>query len=121
MKQTFLIFALVLTSKLSFAQFQARFDDYQPTQTTKATEEYRITAYYKNAYTNNSKWESISLKVQVITNSFGRDELKVVAYKSSYIDSWVNCSSSVSDTYGDIKDTYRYRAYVSINEVFFNL
>lgn len=90
--------------------------------TKSPTGEYRVTGYYEEGYGTNVTWKKISLKIDIVTNSYGKDEIKVIAYKDDYSSYWTTVSySNVTKTYGKIADDFSYQVYVAAKTVYFNI
>jgi len=90
--------------------------------TKSPTGEYRITGYYEEGYGTNVTWKKISLKVEIVTNSYGKDEIKIIAYKNENSSYWTAINySNVTKTYGKIADDFSYQVYVASKTVCFNI
>ena len=83
--------------------------------------ETRVTAYYEDGYGTNATWKHISIKVEIMTNNIGKEEITVIAYlsESGY---WSAVGyGSVTKTYGEIAKEFSYQAYVNGKTVYFNI
>lgn len=90
--------------------------------TKSINDEYRVTGYYEEGYGTNTTWKKISLKVEIVTNSYGKDEIKVIAYKNENSSYWTTVSySNVTKTYGKIADDFSYQVFVASKTVYFNV
>lgn len=84
--------------------------------------EYRATGYYEEGYGQNATWKKISLKIDIVTNSYGKDEINVIAYKNENSSYWTTVSySNVTKTYGKIADDFSYQVFVASKTVYFNV
>ena len=82
----------------------------------------RVIAYYEEGYGNNITWETMSIKVTVETNSYGKDEINVISYKKNNSDYWTDVSyATVSKTYGNMAKEFTYQAYVGGKTVYFTI
>ena len=80
----------------------------------------RVMGYYKAGYGANAEWKSMSLKVIVETDRYGRDEIKVTEYKTG--DYWTTIPyTAPSKAYGDIAKEYSYYLFIGANQVYFNI
>lgn len=102
--------------------YQVREITSYPTPIKSPTAETRVTAYYEEGYGANAAWKSMNLKVEVVTNSIGQDEIKVVVYKDDSSSYWNPVSyGSPSKTYGEIAKEFSYQIYVGAKLVYFNI
>ncbi len=92
----------------------------QPTQPIAL--ETRAIGFYEEGYGDNLAWKRMSLKIEVITNRFGQDEIKIVAFKDEAIAYWTTLNySNVTKTYGEISKDFSYQVYVLGKTVYFNI
>lgn len=91
----------------------------EPVQSIKS--ESRVVGYYEEGFGASATWHKISLKITIVTNQLGYDEITVIAYLN---DSgfWINVSyGGVSKTFGDKAKEFSYQSYVSSKIVYFNI
>lgn len=118
------VFLVVLCSKIVSKEYNYPIQINQSCEsfTKSPNDEYRVTGYYEEGYGSNVTWKKISLKVEIITNSYGKDEIKVIAYKNENNSYWTTVSySNVTKTYGKIADDFSYQVYVASKTVYFNI
>lgn len=93
----------------------------QTVQQNSVTET-RVIGYYEDGYGANTQWLTISLKLLITTDAYGKDEIKVKAYKNSTSDYWQDVSyCTVSRTYGNIAKEFAYQVYVVGKTVYFTI
>lgn len=123
------VFLVVLCNKITSKEFNYPIQIKQSFESSicesfakSPNDEYRVTGYYEEGYGSNATWKKISLKVEIVTNSYGKDEIKVVAYKNENSSYWTTVSySNVTKTYGKIADDFSYQVYVASKTVYFNI
>ncbi len=123
------VFLVVLCSKITSKEYKYPIQIKQSFEssicesfTKSPNDEYRVTGYYEEGYGSNVTWKKISLKAEIVTNSYGKDEIKVIAYKNENSSYWTTVSySNVTKTYGKIADDFSYQVYVASKTVYFNI
>lgn len=84
--------------------------------------ETRAIGYYEDGYGENLAWKRMSLKIEVITNGIGQDEIKIVGFRDEASTYWSPTNfSNVTKTYGEISKDFSYQVYVSGKTVYFNI
>ena len=90
--------------------------------TQSTTSEVRVIGYYEDGYGDDVSWQKISLKVAITTNSYGKDEMTVTAYKKMNADFWSDVSyGTVSKTYGNMAKEFSCQAFVAGKTVYFTI
>ena len=93
----------------------------EPIVKPNATQTTRVTGYYEDGYGANITLKRVSLKVEITTNSMGKDEITVIEImsESGY---WTTVySGTATKTYGNISKEFTYQVYVSSKTVYFNI
>lgn len=84
--------------------------------------EIRVTGYYEDGVGTSLKWLTISLKLTVTTDTYGKDEITVKAYKNSNSNYWTDVNfSTVSKTNGNMAKEFTYQVYVASKTVYFSI
>lgn len=108
-------------AEIDYSQYKVK--ELPTTTSVKSPEsEIRVIGYYEEGYGTSLKWVTISLKLTVTTDTYGKDEITIKAYKNANSDYWTDVSfATVNKTYGNIAKEFTYQVYVASRTVYFSI